>query len=565
MALATRCPHCQTVFRIVPDQLKLHRGLVRCGHCREVFDGVLHQVEPPARTTPPAAPAQPHAAEDAHAAASAPVHEHEHEHAPVAPEADASHAEDDALADHEGAHTDHDASAAEAAEAAEDRTAVEASHADLDEHAIAAASETPDAFAGHDLSHSHDDAADHASASDERQSIEASHATVDEYEVEHTPVDPIDPPMDALADVHREHRPDSLGRAEPHLPPDLDESNPFAAATPADEARDDLHAPRTAPALPPDWDPTGELPPGAPREPFAPRTEFGHDTADAGHASAAIETHEHAIHAEYTSHTEYSSHAEDAHANEARHDGHDIHDDVIDVEPSSTTPNYGATSQSDPWAAPSDARMDPALAFPVSSTGAAEAGEDTEHVFAPLADEKNEDFRIRVEPHDEHVAELHPARRILGWIVALLLLVLLAAQLAWWQREPIMARWPNTVATYHSACAKLGCLVTPPRNIDQLQIETSTLAQSTAANQFDLSMSLHNRAGLALAWPSIEISLLDQQNQLAIRRVVTPAQYLPANVDVSAGIAADGHQPVNLRLTTTGTAPANYKVLIFYP
>jgi predicted Zn finger-like uncharacterized protein len=45
--LATRCPHCHTVFRVVGDQLKLRDGLVRCGHCHEVFDGRAYLCEPP--------------------------------------------------------------------------------------------------------------------------------------------------------------------------------------------------------------------------------------------------------------------------------------------------------------------------------------------------------------------------------------------------------------------------------------------------------------------------------------------------------------------------------------
>lgn len=44
MALATRCPFCQTTFRVAIDQLKLRGGLVRCGSCREVFDGNDHLV-----------------------------------------------------------------------------------------------------------------------------------------------------------------------------------------------------------------------------------------------------------------------------------------------------------------------------------------------------------------------------------------------------------------------------------------------------------------------------------------------------------------------------------------
>lgn len=42
MTLATTCPQCKTSFRVVPDQLKLRRGFVRCGRCRHVFAGVDH-------------------------------------------------------------------------------------------------------------------------------------------------------------------------------------------------------------------------------------------------------------------------------------------------------------------------------------------------------------------------------------------------------------------------------------------------------------------------------------------------------------------------------------------
>ncbi len=40
MALATKCPQCGALFRVVADQLKLRGGLVRCGQCRSVFDAI---------------------------------------------------------------------------------------------------------------------------------------------------------------------------------------------------------------------------------------------------------------------------------------------------------------------------------------------------------------------------------------------------------------------------------------------------------------------------------------------------------------------------------------------
>jgi predicted Zn finger-like uncharacterized protein len=54
MALATRCPNCQVLFRVVADQLKLRGGLVRCGACRHVFDaiGSLTYIEDSAAGTP---------------------------------------------------------------------------------------------------------------------------------------------------------------------------------------------------------------------------------------------------------------------------------------------------------------------------------------------------------------------------------------------------------------------------------------------------------------------------------------------------------------------------------
>jgi predicted Zn finger-like uncharacterized protein len=61
MALATTCPQCKTSFKVVPDQLKLRRGLVRCGVCQHVFSGIdyISQVLPtpnkeaPAKASPP--------------------------------------------------------------------------------------------------------------------------------------------------------------------------------------------------------------------------------------------------------------------------------------------------------------------------------------------------------------------------------------------------------------------------------------------------------------------------------------------------------------------------------
>ena len=42
MSLITRCPACQTLFKVVPDQLRISGGWVRCGMCDEIFDAASH-------------------------------------------------------------------------------------------------------------------------------------------------------------------------------------------------------------------------------------------------------------------------------------------------------------------------------------------------------------------------------------------------------------------------------------------------------------------------------------------------------------------------------------------
>lgn len=74
MALATRCPHCQTTFRVANDQLKLHAGLVRCGACQQTFNGVEHLIAPdtaaqPAVVRPAASSATPEIRQNPPAAA----------------------------------------------------------------------------------------------------------------------------------------------------------------------------------------------------------------------------------------------------------------------------------------------------------------------------------------------------------------------------------------------------------------------------------------------------------------------------------------------------------------
>lgn len=56
--MKTRCPSCQTTFRVTPEQLKARAGKVRCGQCQTVFnalDGLLDEAERSGEAARPAA------------------------------------------------------------------------------------------------------------------------------------------------------------------------------------------------------------------------------------------------------------------------------------------------------------------------------------------------------------------------------------------------------------------------------------------------------------------------------------------------------------------------------
>lgn len=57
--MLTRCPSCQTTFRVTPEQLKARQGKVRCGECQEVFNALDTLIEaPPLAPMEAALPAQ---------------------------------------------------------------------------------------------------------------------------------------------------------------------------------------------------------------------------------------------------------------------------------------------------------------------------------------------------------------------------------------------------------------------------------------------------------------------------------------------------------------------------
>jgi hypothetical protein len=160
--------------------------------------------------------------------------------------------------------------------------------------------------------------------------------------------------------------------------------------------------------------------------------------------------------------------------------------------------------------------------------------------------------------------QMGKTRRILMAAGSVLLLLALAAQLAHAFRNELAARYPATKPALAAGCALLGCRVELPAQIDNLVIEQGELT-TLGASTYSLVTLLRNQGGLVQAWPHIELVLTDDINTPLLRRVFTPAEYLPQGVAPAAGFGARAEQGVKLYFQLDQLKPSGYHIAVFYP
>ncbi|WP_080438287.1 zinc-ribbon and DUF3426 domain-containing protein [Burkholderia ubonensis] len=561
MLLATRCPHCETVFRLQQEQLVLHGGLVRCGHCRQIFD-----------------------------AAESLVHEH-------APQPEAALAGD---ADHErvaveAAGADH-AAAVEAArvEAPSTKTvafeapAVETPAVEvppvkaladeataLESRAVEApaadtpAVEVPPAKALADEAAALESRAAEAPAvgtpaakapADEARAIEspaaespAAASPVPETEAHHAADLPATPPPRLFVDnapgehpTHADFRPDHWDMWAPWLDGNVDPSLQHSGRN--------VRAEPLIPLVLPDANASLETAPGVVRLTATPEPSPGSAAAAAAQPAAP------------------SASADLGPAHDARHDAREPR--LAAEAPSATREHTPAADERSPLASAHD-KHEPHFAADASADAdRAATRTQREPQFAagaapepfsaiPAVDDDRPPFAVTRETRA-------PQRRGLlggffGGLVATVLAVLLALQLAWWQRETLMIYWPVTLGWFQRACVPLGCTVAPPRAIDGLRLDATDLRQVDGPRVLELKAPLTNRYRVALAYPSLELTLLDDTNHVTVRRVLAPRDYVRPGTPINAGLPAGATQTMIVRLDTNGAPASNFRVQIFYP
>ncbi|MCK0511903.1 DUF3426 domain-containing protein [Aromatoleum buckelii] len=166
-----------------------------------------------------------------------------------------------------------------------------------------------------------------------------------------------------------------------------------------------------------------------------------------------------------------------------------------------------------------------------------------------------------------------PASRGRRWLSGLgigILLSALAVQSAFVFRDGITRTWPKLRPAYLSACAHLKCTLPLPRVAGAISIEASELqSEPGRAARFVLNATIRNQAPHPQAYPHLELTLTDVQDQPLVRRVLGPAQWLPAGLleQGSAEQRFDAGRDIVVQLPfeAPGVEASGYRVYAFYP
>ena len=160
-------------------------------------------------------------------------------------------------------------------------------------------------------------------------------------------------------------------------------------------------------------------------------------------------------------------------------------------------------------------------------------------------------------------------------LVAILLTGTLVLQLAIMQRDSLAAFDSRLKPWLQLLCEQMACNLGPVRQIEAIVIDSSSFNKISEPAVYRLNFSLKNNGTVAVAMPSVEVTLTDTQDQVVLRRVLSPSQFGAANDTLAA--KADFPSGLNLQIVSGATSaepltPANepvrvagYRLLAFYP
>ena len=188
------------------------------------------------------------------------------------------------------------------------------------------------------------------------------------------------------------------------------------------------------------------------------------------------------------------------------------------------------------------------------------------------AEADDDEFVDKLDPSD--VSFLHGKQNNVFWrkpikrtpllILSLALLIGLVGQIVVYERDRIVALEPNLKPWLQAICLPLNCILSPLRQIESIVIDSSSFTK-IRGDSYRLNLTLKNTAAIALAVPSIELTLTDALDLPVARRVFLASEIGAKSDTLKMG--AEWPASIVMLIKSSGTSErvAGYRVIAFYP
>jgi hypothetical protein len=147
-----------------------------------------------------------------------------------------------------------------------------------------------------------------------------------------------------------------------------------------------------------------------------------------------------------------------------------------------------------------------------------------------------------------------------------LLVILAVLQSLYFFRGEIARQWPALKPAIKTTCHYLGCTLPLPQHAELIAIDDTQLVKDeTHAGIVKFSCVIINNAPYAQSFPSIELTLTDQQDKPLTRRKIKPSEYLKGlENSLDEGLAPNDEMRVRINLLTSDLPVAGFRAFVAY-
>jgi hypothetical protein len=145
------------------------------------------------------------------------------------------------------------------------------------------------------------------------------------------------------------------------------------------------------------------------------------------------------------------------------------------------------------------------------------------------------------------------------WSLGILILLLaLLAQIAWHMREQL-ARQAPLRPLLTTLCEYAGCEISLQRAPERIQMTARDIRRHPSAREaLRVSITFTNTAEFAQSWPEVLLTFYDLRDRVVAQRSFKPAEYLPTDIDASAGMPPRGTLQTVLEVVDPGPDAVNF-------